>query len=270
MEPLSCVHRPNAGGTGFWIRLIGPRGGELAIDEIGGPRRGRIRLRRGRPGATPHGTAQPHLTHQALDGAPRDPDAFAPQLPPHHPRSVDLRVLVPHAPNLSTELLVAPRPARSFRGILLPPLVEEICRWGDRQHRTNRLDPKAIPMIIDEADHHFARRSSSAWAKYADALPHDLVRAFQSEVLALELRQTRPFIGRQPRTRPGIPLRLAHPPAQRFRCAAQFLGHGSSRGPLGRVLVGMLEHHPHRAFTYLWGVFAGSRHRLHPLSEWAL
>jgi hypothetical protein len=33
---------------------------------------------------------------------------------------------------------------------------------------TDRLDPMDISMVVDEAHHHFAR-SSSAWAKYADA-----------------------------------------------------------------------------------------------------
>src|SRR6476620_7657355 len=43
-------------------------------------------------------------------------------------------------------------------------------RRGDRQHLADRLDPIHFPMIIDERDHGFTRRSSSAWAKYADAL----------------------------------------------------------------------------------------------------
>src|SRR6476646_323313 len=43
-------------------------------------------------------------------------------------------------------------------------------RRGDRQHLADRLDPIRFPMIIDERDHGFTRRSSSAWAKYADAL----------------------------------------------------------------------------------------------------
>ena len=31
------------------------------------------------------------------------------------------------------------------------------------------LDPVLIAMLVDEADHQFRRRSSSAWAKYAEA-----------------------------------------------------------------------------------------------------
>src|SRR5262245_43642258 len=45
----------------------------------------------------------------------------------------------------------------------------EVRGRGDRQHAADRLDPELLPMIVNERDHHFARRSSSAWAKYADA-----------------------------------------------------------------------------------------------------
>jgi hypothetical protein len=41
---------------------------------------------------------------------------------------------------------------------------------GDRQHLADRLDPVSLPVIVDERDHGLNRRSSSAWAKYADAL----------------------------------------------------------------------------------------------------
>src|SRR5258707_14318524 len=41
---------------------------------------------------------------------------------------------------------------------------------GDRQNAADRLDPVDVPMIVDERLHGFDRRSSSAVAKYADAL----------------------------------------------------------------------------------------------------
>src|SRR4029453_14655646 len=41
---------------------------------------------------------------------------------------------------------------------------------GDRQHLADRLDPVATPVIVDEGDHVLDRRSSSAGAKYAEAL----------------------------------------------------------------------------------------------------
>src|SRR5207237_9711306 len=45
-----------------------------------------------------------------------------------------------------------------------------ISRCGNRQHLADRLDPIRPALIVDERDHGLCRRSSSAWAKYADAL----------------------------------------------------------------------------------------------------
>src|SRR6266481_8310987 len=45
-----------------------------------------------------------------------------------------------------------------------------IGRQGDRQHPADRLDPMRLAVIVNEGDHGLNRRSSSAWAKYADAL----------------------------------------------------------------------------------------------------
>src|SRR5215475_7113546 len=76
--------------------------------------------------------------------------------------------------------------------------------------------------------------------------------------------------GRQARTLPGITLRLADPSAERFDPAAQFLGDRSNRGPLRRMLGGVVEDHPDCTLTQLRGVLTGASHGLHPLSEWAL
>src|ERR1044071_7667296 len=43
-------------------------------------------------------------------------------------------------------------------------------RGGNRQNLADRLDPIDLAMIVNERDHVFDRRSSSAWAKYAEAL----------------------------------------------------------------------------------------------------
>jgi hypothetical protein len=45
-----------------------------------------------------------------------------------------------------------------------PRLSAEPSRRGDRQLVANRLDPVRLSMSVDEADHHFARRWSSAWS----------------------------------------------------------------------------------------------------------
>src|SRR5690606_38665072 len=43
-------------------------------------------------------------------------------------------------------------------------------RRSDRQYIADRLDSVLLTVLVDERHHHFARRSSSACAKYADAL----------------------------------------------------------------------------------------------------
>src|SRR3954467_10920838 len=43
-------------------------------------------------------------------------------------------------------------------------------RRGDRQHLADRLDPVGPAVTVDEGNHRLNGRSSSAWAKYADAL----------------------------------------------------------------------------------------------------
>jgi hypothetical protein len=45
-----------------------------------------------------------------------------------------------------------------------------IRRRGDRQDPADRLDPVDGAMLVDEIDPGLNRPSSSAWAKYADAL----------------------------------------------------------------------------------------------------
>src|SRR5690606_31872003 len=40
---------------------------------------------------------------------------------------------------------------------------------GHRQLPADGLDPELLPVVIDESDHRLGWRSSSAWAKYADA-----------------------------------------------------------------------------------------------------
>lgn len=65
-------------------------------------------------------------------------------------------------------------------------------------------------MVIDEADHHCARRSNSAWAKYADAF-FRIIRPFELAILALQLFQALPFVRCQPGPMAGVPFGLANP-----------------------------------------------------------
>src|SRR5207244_9306170 len=64
---------------------------------------------------------------------------------------------------------VPPPPPWPAVGIALPGFELGVQRRGDRQDRADRLDPELLPVLVDEPDHHLARRSSSAFAKYAEA-----------------------------------------------------------------------------------------------------
>src|SRR5690606_22635476 len=79
-------------------------------------------------------------------------------------------VLREHAPDFLLQGIVAPGTGRPPRGIapLRCPLA--VGGWGDRQNPADRLDPILLAMLADEAGHRLNGRSSSAWAKYADAL----------------------------------------------------------------------------------------------------
>ena len=118
-----------------------------------------------------HGATQADLPHQPLDRAARDSDALrggAAARPCARRRPAKFSS---HTRWISAASRVAPRPRRqALRRIGPLRRVLVVRRRGDRQHLADRLDPVVGAVFVDERDHHFGRRSSSAWAKYADAL----------------------------------------------------------------------------------------------------
>ena len=112
-------------------------------------------------------------------------------------------------------------------------------------------DPIAVAMVIDEADHYLTRRSSSAWAKYADAFRKISFVRFRLAILALQLLQALALIGRQTAALAAIALGLPHPLAQRLSGAAQLAGDRRDRGPLRRVLRRMLSDQANGPLSYL-------------------
>ena len=103
--------------------------------------------------------------HQALNGTARDSDAFAIELPPDLARTIDFEVLGKDALNLRLQSQIPFRPIRQSRRIGALGDMIMVGRGGDRQHVADRLDPVDRAMIVDERNHVFDRRSSSATAK---------------------------------------------------------------------------------------------------------
>src|SRR6266550_4704666 len=166
------VHESGPGRDGGEVRdpkLVGTRRPELTIDVIQRSL-GAVVRNCGPTLAPTHRALQPQRTHQTLDRTARHRPLFPVQLSPHLARAVDLEVVVPYSANTSSELAVPAYPLRYPTRINLPALVFVVCRRGDRQLRADRLDPVCIAMRVNERDHDFPRRSSSAWAKNADAL----------------------------------------------------------------------------------------------------
>jgi hypothetical protein len=107
-------------------------------------------------------------------------------------------------------------------------------------------------MGVHERHRHFARRSSSACAKNADAL-RKMSFARRSSRTSRSSSFTRCLLGRrQPRATPVIPFRLSHPPPQRFRRAPDLLlANRPDRSALRRIFPLALEHQPHCALPDL-------------------
>jgi hypothetical protein len=87
-------------------QAIGCRCAELPVDQI---RRSRRRLVRecGADGLAADDTADPEISHQALDGAASHSDALAPQLRRHFVGSIHAPMLVPDARDLAVEIFVS-------------------------------------------------------------------------------------------------------------------------------------------------------------------
>src|SRR5437870_5426428 len=166
------VHEPAPRGDVRQIgdpQLVRPHGLELPRHQIRRSRRRGIRDRRHCELPPAHRACEAQAPHQARHRTAGDGLPFALELLPDFADAVDLAVLLPHATDVLAQSLVPPRPPWPAVGIAIPCFELVVQRRGDRQDRADRLDPELLPVLVDEPDHHLARRSSSAFAKYAEA-----------------------------------------------------------------------------------------------------
>ncbi len=149
--------------------LVRPRRLEVALYQILRPVREEIRDGGADP-SPPHDPSESLDAHESSDGAPCDGDLLAVELLPDLLGAVHATIGVPDAGDLRAERGIALAARRLPRRIGLARLGLVVGRWSDRQYRADRLDSVGLAMVVDERHHHRGRRSSSACAKYADAL----------------------------------------------------------------------------------------------------
>jgi hypothetical protein len=114
------------------------------------------------------------------------------------------------------------------------------------RHQSRRSARPRIPRDdLDERNHGFDRRSSSAWAKYADALRRISFACRSSRFSRSSVFiRSRPSLVRLPLVALGLP----HSLAQRLARAADLRCNRTHRCPLRRVIPSMLQPHAYRAF----------------------
>ena len=106
-------------------------------------------------------------------GAARDHAAFAMHRLPDFLRAVHTSIGAPHARNLGAESGIALCARWHTRRVRRARFLLVVQRGIGLQLRADRLDPEGLTMRVNEAHDHGPRRSSSAWAKYADAAAPD-------------------------------------------------------------------------------------------------
>jgi hypothetical protein len=168
------VHPPGVGLHVGQVRDPQPVRGrrpELPLDEVGGAVQTLVAHRGAHPDPPAPTALHAEIAHEPLHRAARHRDAVFVELVPDLVGAVHGQVLLPHPQHLRPQLGVAPRPRRRR-----PRLGGVIGGGGDLQHAADRLDPPAqrpaaaVLVLVDEGDHRFDWRSSSAPKKDAAAL----------------------------------------------------------------------------------------------------
>src|SRR6266516_4945256 len=139
--------------------LVRTRGAEVALDEVGPPRRQRVRLGRLPRLAAPLRADDPARAHQPLHAAARHPLAGTRERLPHPPIAVGEVIGGVQLPDPPEQPLVLDR---SRTAAAAAALVVRGRRHA--QSRAHRLDPEALVLALDERAH-LGRSGSSSLAK---------------------------------------------------------------------------------------------------------
>jgi hypothetical protein len=101
-------------------------------------------------------------------------------------------------------------------------------------------------MLVDEPDDHFDGRSSSTWAKYADALRRISFARFSSRFSCSSRFIFSASSLLNPGLAPASDLSLTHPRPQRLGSDSQLLSDPLHRAVIGAQLLAELTHRTHR------------------------
>ena len=144
---------------------VGLGGSEVPLYEVGWPAGVGIGPGGEDPLAAAADATNPQLTHETAHLVPADVVAGALGRLPELVGPVDLAV---GAPEHEQDVLQEGVSERPSRGLAL--LGRVVGARGHLQRPADGLDPVLASVFVDERHHHRGGRSSSAWAKYADAL----------------------------------------------------------------------------------------------------
>lgn len=149
--------------------VVNAAGGKDSLNQVGRTvdgitRQGGIAL------LAPHRPMQAHIPHESLHRAAGHLDLLSNQLTPHLVRTINMKISIPQPANLRPQIRISFDALGQSLGISLAGLVLVVGRRSTRQYSADRLGPVKMTVEVDEGGHHLRRRSSSAWAKKADAL----------------------------------------------------------------------------------------------------
>jgi len=137
---------------------------ELPVHPIKRAWRGLVRYG-GFDGFAANDAVQPNASHKPSDGAAGDVVTLPLQLSPDLAHAIDMEVLVEHPAYLDLHGDVASGAGRQTVDVRAFGDDIIIGGWGNRQQPADRLDPEHRAVCIDEGNHRFSGRSSSAIAK---------------------------------------------------------------------------------------------------------
>ena len=198
-------------------------------------------------GCAPHQAFEPEPPHQPSYRATGHDKFFALELLPDLAHAVDTEVVAEDPLHLDTQRFITLATGESTRRTRLADLGRMRCRWGNPQFLADRLGPIVGTVAIDKIDHHLGLRSSSAWAKKAEALRRISLDSLRSKFSRFRRLKSSSCAVVAPGAVPNH-AHPAEPQLQALSLAANLLGNPDNRSRLGIRLAALFSHHLNLSF----------------------